>query len=190
MAMAEQIEVTRRPRPPRRLVDFQVTKQHRRFLEFADAVRRHRYIGACYGAPGLGKTLSARTYAAADDYDQWASDRYSRGTVLPDSLIASRTLFYTPLVHITGRRLNLEVDLFAQSLSADINRALDPQCHPGIDLDVDIPYLTELVIIDLSRPSDYPEWAEVRWRVALSFPAFRCCELVVFGIITGLPRRR
>ncbi len=146
--MAEQIEVTRRPRPPRRLVDFQVTKQHRRFLEFADAVRRHRYIGACYGAPGLGKTLSARTYAAADDYDQWASDRYSRGTVLPDSLIASRTLFYTPLVHITGRRLNLEVDLFAQSLSADINRALDPQCHPDIDLDVDIPYLTELVIID------------------------------------------
>ncbi len=117
-------------------------------MEFADAVRRHRCIGACYGAPGLGKTLSARTCAAADDWDQWASDRYSRGTVLPDSLLASRTLFYTPLVHITGRRLNLEVDLFAHSLSTDINRALDPQCHPGIDLDVDIPYLTELVIID------------------------------------------
>ena len=129
-------------------MDFQVTKQHRRYVEFADAVRRHRYIGACYGAPGLGKTLSARTYAAADDYDEWEHDRYSRGTVLPASLVASRTLFYTPLVHINGRRLDLEVDLFSRSLSPDINRALDPQCHPDIDEDTNIPYLTELVIID------------------------------------------
>lgn len=51
-------------------------------------------------------------------------------------------------MHITGRRLNLKVDLFAHSLSTDINRALDPHCHPDIDGDVDIPYLTELVIID------------------------------------------
>ncbi|HEY4990534.1 MAG TPA: hypothetical protein VII33_00450, partial [Nakamurella sp.] len=29
-------------RPPRRLAAFQITKQHRRFVEFADAVRRHR----------------------------------------------------------------------------------------------------------------------------------------------------
>jgi len=28
-------------RPPRRLAPFLVTKQHRRFTEFADAVRRH-----------------------------------------------------------------------------------------------------------------------------------------------------
>jgi len=41
-------------RPPRRLACFQVTRQHRQFVEFADAVRGHRYIGACYGAPGLG----------------------------------------------------------------------------------------------------------------------------------------
>jgi len=129
-------------------VGFQVTKQHRRFVELADAVRRHRYIGACYGAPGLGKTLSARTYAAADDWDQWYTERYTRGTVLPASLVASCTAFYTPKVHITGRRLNLEVHLHAYVLGADINRALDPNCHPEFDEDEWVESRTELVIID------------------------------------------
>jgi len=133
--------------PPRMLVGFQITKQHRRFVEFADAVRRHRYIGVCYGAPGLGKTLSARTYASADDWERWDNERCEKDTVLPTSLLASRTLTYTPEVHVTGRRMHMEIALQASALGGDIDQALDPTCHPSwTKLDTDCS--TELVIVD------------------------------------------
>jgi len=37
------------PRPPRQMAGFLVIKQHRRFVEFADAVRREGYLGLCFG---------------------------------------------------------------------------------------------------------------------------------------------
>ncbi len=135
-------------RPPRRLVNFQVTRQHRRFCEFADAVRRHRYIGACFGAPGIGKTLSARAYAAADDFDRWQHARYSRDVALPASVAAACTALYTPHVGITARRLLMEISYQVGILSTDIQRLTQPDYDPELDWDLDWPSNSQLLIID------------------------------------------
>ena len=42
---------------------FIVTKEHRRFTEFANAVRKEKTIGICHGDAGVGKTSSAHRYA-------------------------------------------------------------------------------------------------------------------------------
>ena len=69
------------------------TKEHRRFTEFCDACRRYGYIGLCYGPPGVGKTLSARSYSRWDKVRQ--SDRW---TSSPPGHPLLDTVFYTPAV--------------------------------------------------------------------------------------------
>jgi DNA transposition AAA+ family ATPase len=69
------------------------TREHRRFTEFCDACRRYGYIGLCYGPPGVGKTLSARSYSRWDKVRQ--SDRWTSG---PPEHPLLDTVFYTPAV--------------------------------------------------------------------------------------------
>jgi AAA domain len=97
---------------------FVVTKEHRRFAEFADAVRRDRYIGLCYGPPGVGKTLSARQYAGWDIVGPCLQAFRPLDVVpVPQQAMASRTIVYTPKVHTTPRTLDKEITFLHDRLS-------------------------------------------------------------------------
>jgi hypothetical protein len=138
-----------RPPAPRPATPFLITREHRRFAEFADAVRANRYIGACYGPPGIGKTLSARTYAAADDWEAWQTRRHLTDTSLPDSLLTSRAVLWTPHVTTTPRELDLKVPVLCEMFSQAIQSRLHPDYDPELSFGADpgCPH-TELLIVD------------------------------------------
>jgi DNA transposition AAA+ family ATPase len=131
--------------PPPDDADFIVTKEYRRFTEFADAVRRDRYIGLCYGAPGVGKTLSARRYACWHEMDpllQAARHHFTEGRDRADW----HTLLYTPTVSVTPRMIDKELTqlgaAFAVIRTPD---PFDPRARAGAHA---LPPFVELLIID------------------------------------------
>ena len=134
----------------RRSSRFIPTREHRRFVEFANAVRNHRYIGLCYGPAGVGKTLSARRYAnwdlAEPLLNSWGRDDPSDPKVHA-ALARSRTLFFTPSVSGTLSEIQQEF----KWLSSKINDCIYRHINAGVRIhERRKPLLEriELVIID------------------------------------------
>ncbi len=131
---------------------FVETKEYRRFAEFCDAVRRYRYIGLCYGSPGVGKTLSARHYA------RWellgpvlTAYRTHQVVVEPPEIASCCTVCYTPTVATTPRQLDADLQDLRQNLKVAVTRSLDhsgPAVAGEPRVSTTLPDRTELVIVD------------------------------------------
>lgn len=88
---------------------FWVTKEHERFTEFCDACRHYRYIGLCYGVPGVGKTLSARRYAnwhRIEPFINAEPKRFDAPKLYPRQM---RTVLYTPNVVNSPKRIRDQI---------------------------------------------------------------------------------
>lgn len=96
---------------------FLITNEYRRFAEFCDACRQYRYIGLCYGAPGVGKTLSARRYATWDRFEAlpytWKADDQELA-----AFEGADTILYTPEIVNSPRAVVDHVKILCASLRA------------------------------------------------------------------------
>ncbi len=124
---------------------FVITKEYRRFEEFCAACRRHRYIGLCYGPPGVGKTLSARQYARWDLLSPLLKHVFTE-TRRPPELRECRTVVYTPTVANNPNQIEREV----ASLRIGLTMLLDDMTLPDTDDTRWVPGRdhTELLIVD------------------------------------------
>lgn len=123
--------------------EFLITKEYRRFGEFCDAVRRERYIGLCYGPPGVGKTISARHYTNWDIL-QPRLDTLSQTTTTAKTATATRAIFYTPTVTATPRRIDRDITHATSWLGYMVDQANGDQHHHGHKVSDNV----ELVIVD------------------------------------------
>jgi DNA transposition AAA+ family ATPase len=125
---------------------FLVTKEYRRFAEFCDAVRRYRYIGLCYGPPGVGKTLSARRYADWDHLEQAFAHELDDDQPRFPRVADCRSIVYTPTVAVTPGALDRTIHGLRCHLTWAVEDARSPA---GADIVTRMkPELTELILVD------------------------------------------
>ena len=149
---------------PVRLISepFIVTKEYRRFAEFCDACRRYRYIGICYGPPGVGKTLSARHYTAWDELEPILLRQ--RTSLIPPStamVVDCQSLLYTPTMTTTPKQLAEEL----QGLRWDLTLAAERAEAPDDELQrplVAMPDPTELILVDEADRLKMPALEQLR----------------------------
>jgi hypothetical protein len=106
------------------------TDEYFRFMEYCDACKKYRYIGLCHGPPGVGKTHSARRYAARDRLQSFDPNADSAASLF-EELERNCAALVTPSVGNTRRQIadciHAERHRLYNLLDEQLRRRLDPE---------------------------------------------------------------
>lgn len=86
---------------------FLETKPYKRFEEFCNACIEYKYIGICYGSPGVGKTQSAKYFSKYRMITEAKPNGYlyEDNKHISSDLHDCATLFHVPLLPVLSSRL-------------------------------------------------------------------------------------
>jgi len=107
---------------------FVETAEYSRFVEFSDACRQYRYIGLCFGPPGVGKSLSALHYSRAErivPLDRWSSKAQDGKPI--------DTVLYTPDVVNSPSRIDSDLRRARETLANIATRSLRTEARATLD---------------------------------------------------------
>lgn len=82
-------------------INFIATKEYKKFEEFCNSCKDYKYIGLCYGAPGIGKTLSAHHYSNWQSYKSYYDAHFKtffehpESILIPDGILGCDTIIET-----------------------------------------------------------------------------------------------
>jgi len=156
---------------------FLETKQYKRFKEFSDACVEYKYIGICYGAPGVGKTLSAKYYSKHQLVSLARPNGYAvkDNLHIPVELCECLSIYYLPTGPTAPRQItntvNQAICHFDQVIHlANINKKLDEQeCQREEDkkqfvesLDLSSGNYCKLIIVDETEYLNLPALEALR----------------------------
>ena len=91
-------------------MQFLITKEYRKFAEFCNACRQYKYIGLCYGSPGVGKTLSAQHFSMWDIIEHYILIYHSSEEIKWRDIVNKYSILYTPKVAVSMRSLEKDIN--------------------------------------------------------------------------------
>ncbi len=87
-------------------IQFILTKEYKKFEEFCNSCKDYRYIGLCYGIPGIGKTLSAIKYAYWNDTSNFYDINFKKMINEPASLPSFPDISHCDTILMTAAPTN------------------------------------------------------------------------------------